>query len=125
MVPGSIPGSCGSFLGHFLVMSGSFFRHFWDMLGHVWGYFGDVFGWVWDGFGKMFRKGRKNEILKFVREYFSSVGLLVTIIFSRSPDTNTRKFEIVPLFVYIIVNIIFYRNSRSTALGGLYVINMW
>ena len=73
-VPGSIPGSCRSLLGHFLVMSGSLFHIFWDMLGDVWGYFGDGFGWVWDGFEKKFRRGRKIDFLKSAREYFSASG---------------------------------------------------
>ena len=63
-VPGSIPGSRRSLLGHFLVMSGSLFRDLWDMLGYVWEYSGDVFGWVWDGFEKKFRGGRKNRFFQ-------------------------------------------------------------
>ena len=74
-MPGSIPGSRRSFLGHFLVMSGSLFHGFWKMLGSVWGYSGVVFGWVREVFEKKFRGGRKMLILKNVGEHFSQIGV--------------------------------------------------
>ena len=74
-------------------MSGSLFHELWDMLGDVWAYFGNVFGWVWDGVEKRSEKYETTKVIRFVREYFSRVGLLETSIFSRSPDKNVRNFE--------------------------------
>ena len=92
-VPGSIPGSCRSLLGHFFVMLGSLVRYFWEVLGSVWEYCGGGLGWVWEGLEKKFRGGRKIEIFKSVREYFSCVGRCKTIIFSLFPDRKPRKID--------------------------------
>ena len=105
-VPGSIPGSDGSLFGHFLVMVGSLcFSHF---LGHVgrclgilWGCFRMGLWW----FREKVPKRSKKQNFKCVREYFSSIGPLKTIIFSRSPDKNIKKNEI---WFYHIFCIFFY-----------------
>ena len=89
-VPGSIPGSRKSFLGHFLVMSGSLFHDFWDVLGCVWEYCGDVFGWFWEGLGKKCGGGRKIKFFKKVQEYFFRIGLPLTIILRLFPEENIR-----------------------------------
>ena len=85
-VPGSIPGSRGSLLGHFLVGAGSLFRECWNVLGFVLGYFGEVFGWVWEGLEKKFRRGRQNMFFKNAWEYVSHVGVLEISMFSLLPD---------------------------------------
>ena len=43
MVPGSIPGAPGSFVGHLLVMSGQLFDELWDLLERAWERFGILF----------------------------------------------------------------------------------
>ena len=98
-VPGSIPGSRRSLLGNFLVMLGSLFRIFWEVLGSVWEYCGGGLRWVWEGLEKKFRGGRKINIFKSVREYFSCVGRFKTITVSLFPDRKPKKNTLFNLYM--------------------------
>ena len=120
----------------------------WEMLGHTLGSFSDGFGMV---SGKSSGDVKKHKILKFVREYFSSIGLLVTITFSRSPDKKKKhiinlKFDfsivlyicfLYNIYIYIYIYIIWGRRHGQSPINytccefvatwahGFYVVLFW